>query len=153
MAIPKEPRQLMINIMYLVLTALLALNVSAEVFNAFKMVDQGLVKSNRSLDESNNALPAAIRDGAKKKESLQKYADLIDPGRQLSEDLDKYIAGIITTLVETPENGGQGKGYVVDSETGALTDELKAKKDYDITTRLLVDGPKGDGNGTGKELK
>ena len=40
MAIPKEPRQLMINIMYLVLTALLALNVSAEIFNAFKVVDR-----------------------------------------------------------------------------------------------------------------
>jgi hypothetical protein len=36
MAIPKEPRQLMITIMYLVLTALLALNVSAEIFNALK---------------------------------------------------------------------------------------------------------------------
>jgi len=35
----------MINIMYLVLTAMLALNVSAEVFNAFKILDQGLVKS------------------------------------------------------------------------------------------------------------
>lgn len=31
MSIPKEPRQLMINVMYIVLTALLALNVSAEV--------------------------------------------------------------------------------------------------------------------------
>ena len=52
MSIPKEPRQLMINIMYLVLTALLALNVSAEVFNAFKLVDKGLVKSNTALDQA-----------------------------------------------------------------------------------------------------
>ncbi len=155
MAIPKEPRQLMINIMYLVLTALLALNVSAEVFNAFKMVDKGLIKSNRSLDESNNALPTAIRDGAKKKESLQKYADLIDPGREISENIDDYIQNIIDILVKTPEQmeGGQGKGYLVDSESGRITDELKAQKDYDITTRLLVDGPKGDGNGIGAELK
>ena len=36
MALPKEPRQKMINLMYLVLTALLALNVSAEILNAFK---------------------------------------------------------------------------------------------------------------------
>ena len=35
MALPKEPRQKMINIMYLVLTALLALNVSSEILNAF----------------------------------------------------------------------------------------------------------------------
>ncbi|MEL7021424.1 MAG: gliding motility protein GldM, partial [Bacteroidota bacterium] len=41
MSIPKEPRQLMINLMYLVLTALLALNVSAEVMNAFFTLDDG----------------------------------------------------------------------------------------------------------------
>ena len=91
MSIPKEPRQLMINIMYLVLTALLALNVSAEVFNAFKMVDKGLQKSNTSLDEGNSAIPDLIKDGAKKKASLAKYADLIEPGRQLSSELNGYL--------------------------------------------------------------
>ena len=49
MSIPKEPRQLMINLMYLVLTALLALNVSAEIFNAFKLVDKGLIKVKRCI--------------------------------------------------------------------------------------------------------
>ena len=49
MALPKEPRQKMINMMYLVLTALLALNVSAEILNAFKTV-------NRSLDSANGVL-------------------------------------------------------------------------------------------------
>jgi len=39
MALPAEPRQKMINLMYLVLTALLALNVSSEILNAFKVVD------------------------------------------------------------------------------------------------------------------
>ena len=42
MALPKEPRQKMINLMYLVLTALLALNVSAEILNAFKTVNNSL---------------------------------------------------------------------------------------------------------------
>ena len=46
MALPKEPRQKMINIMYLVLTALLALNVSSEILNAFKVVDASLITSN-----------------------------------------------------------------------------------------------------------
>ena len=36
MSLPKEPRQLMINLMYLVLTAMLALNVSSEILHAFK---------------------------------------------------------------------------------------------------------------------
>ncbi len=146
MSIPKEPRQLMINIMYLVLTALLALNVSAEVFNAFKMVDKGLVKSNKALDDGNNALPAAIRDGAKKKASLAKYADLIDPGRQLSAELNEYIGGIKDKLIND-------KGFVLD-ENGQPTGELKAKKDYALVQSYLVDGPEGNGvNSEGENLK
>ena len=134
MSIPKEPRQLMINIMYLVLTALLALNVSAEIFNAFKMVDKGLIKSNAALDQGNSALPAAIRDGAKKKASLQQYADLIEPGQNLSSELNTYLAGISETL--KTESGG----YLED-ENGNKTDELIGKKNFDVTTRLLVNGP------------
>lgn len=135
MSIPKEPRQLMINIMYLVLTALLALNVSAEIFNAFKMVDKGLIKSNAALDQGNANLPAAIEAGAKKKASLQKYADLIAPGQQLSKELDSYLSDIIDTLIITSGS------YVPDPETGDPTDELMGKKNFDVTTRLLVNGP------------
>ena len=47
MSIPKEPRQLMINLMYIVLTALLALNVSAEILQAFFTMDKSLGESNR----------------------------------------------------------------------------------------------------------
>ena len=43
MSLPKEPRQKMINMMYLVLTALLALNVSAEILNAFKTVNRSKI--------------------------------------------------------------------------------------------------------------
>ncbi|MEJ0083616.1 MAG: hypothetical protein WDM78_22305 [Puia sp.] len=46
MSLPKEPRQKMINMMYLVLTALLALNVSAEILNAFKTVNHSITTSN-----------------------------------------------------------------------------------------------------------
>ncbi|HPQ98324.1 MAG TPA: hypothetical protein PK066_02260, partial [Saprospiraceae bacterium] len=76
MSIPKEPRQLMINIMYLVLTALLALNVSAEIFNAFKVVDDGLKKSNSVLDDENAVKPARIDQLSKKKqEEFKIYAE------------------------------------------------------------------------------
>lgn len=49
MSLPKEPRQKMINIMYLVLTALLALNVSSEILNAFKTIDKSFSDSNKGL--------------------------------------------------------------------------------------------------------
>jgi len=141
MSIPKEPRQLMITIMYLVLTALLALNVSAEIFNAFKMVDKGLVKSNTALDDKNNALPTLITDAAKKKGSLATYAERIDPIRDESSSLVEYIEGIKDHMIKATGE------YMPDRETGAITDELKGKKDKEITTRYLVY------DGKGKELR
>jgi len=50
MALPKEPRQKMINMMYLVLTALLALNVSSEILNAFKTVNNSIATANSVVD-------------------------------------------------------------------------------------------------------
>ncbi len=141
MSIPKEPRQIMINIMYLVLTALLALNVSAEIFNAFKVVDKSMVKSNTALDEANNKMPDAIKAGAKKRESLAKYAERVDPARQYSQEFDKYIQGIIDTMINITG------GYVPDPETGQPTDKLKGEKEKNVTTRLLVD------KGVGEEIK
>src|SRR6187402_449686 len=141
MSIPKEPRQLMINIMYLVLTALLALNVSAEIFNAFKVVDKSLGKSNQALDEANAKMPQAIKDGAKKRESLAIYAERVDPTRQYAAELDQYIQNIIDTMITSTGS------YLPDPETGEITDHLKGEKNKDVTTRMLVD------RGIGEELK
>ena len=141
MSIPKEPRQIMINIMYLVLTALLALNVSAEIFNAFKVVDSSMVKSNTALDDSNDKMPEAIKAGAKKRESLAVYADRVDPTRQIAQEFDSYIQHIIDTMITITG------GYVPDPETGAPTDKLKGEKEKNVTTRLLVD------KGVGEQMK
>ena len=138
MAIPKEPRQIMINIMYLVLTALLALNVSAEIFNAFKTVDKSMVKSNTALDDANRKMPAAIKDGAKKRASYQTYADRVDPTTQYAKELYSYIQEIIDTMITV------SGGYLVDSETGQVTEKLKGEKDKATTTRLLVMSDKGE---------
>jgi gliding motility-associated protein GldM len=141
MSIPKEPRQIMINIMYLVLTALLALNVSAEIFNAFKVVDKSMVKSNKALDDANEKMPEAIKAGAKKKESLATYADRVDPARQMSKELDSYIQHLIDTMITVTG------GYMTDPETGQVTDKLQGEKEKNVTTRLLVD------KGVGADLK
>lgn len=125
MSIPKEPRQLMINIMYLVLTALLALNVSAEIFNAFDMVDDGLTSANTALDSSNSGLPELIKQGAKKKASLATYAERISPATSLSDQATEYIDGIVEEL----KSNSSGR------------------KDYSGVTRIMVD------EGRGTELK
>ena len=48
-----SPRQKMINMMYLVLTALLAMNVSSEILNAFKTINASISKTNSVLDGKN----------------------------------------------------------------------------------------------------
>ena len=46
-----SPRQKMINLMYIVLTAMLALNVSSDVLNGFTQVEEGLKRTNTNVEE------------------------------------------------------------------------------------------------------
>ena len=71
MSIPKEPRQLMINLMYLVLTAMLALNVSAEIINAFFMLDKGIDKNNKIVEHAVESVVSGMEETAKTKVQYQ----------------------------------------------------------------------------------
>lgn len=51
-----SPRQKMINLMYIVLTAMLALNVSSDVLNGFTQVEEGLKRTNTNVEERNSAI-------------------------------------------------------------------------------------------------
>lgn len=55
-----SPRQKMINLMYIVLTAMLALNVSGDVLNGFQQVEDGLSRSNETATERNYTLLAKL---------------------------------------------------------------------------------------------
>ena len=74
MALPKEPRQKMINLMYLVLTALLALNVSAEILNAFKTVDNSLDKTNNTINTSTSNVMESFKLKLNSPETKEKAA-------------------------------------------------------------------------------
>src|SRR5210317_1679227 len=52
----ETPRQKMIGMMYLVLTAMLALNVSKEVLDAFALVDRGLTTTTENFAAKNEGL-------------------------------------------------------------------------------------------------
>lgn len=51
-----SPRQKMINLMYIVLTAMLALNVSSDVLDGFVQVEDGLARTNKSVGQRNDAV-------------------------------------------------------------------------------------------------
>lgn len=56
-----SPRQKMINLMYIVLTAMLALNVSSDVLDGFTQVQDGLRRSNANVDQRNTAIYAQLQ--------------------------------------------------------------------------------------------
>lgn len=101
MALPKEPRQKMINLMYLVLTALLALNVSSEILNAFKTVDASLMNSNRAIDEKNTTLFKSLSDKKNKaetKELAEIWGAKADKAKAISDEVSGYIDNLKLTL-------------------------------------------------------
>ena len=56
-----SPRQKMINLMYIVLTAMLALNVSSDVLDGFTQVHDGLRRSNANVEQRNAAIYSQLQ--------------------------------------------------------------------------------------------
>lgn len=131
MSIPKEPRQLMINLMYLVLTAMLALNVSAEIINAFFMIDKGIKKSNEIVGKGNDAIISAITKQVEAYPQYEEYEDKAKEAHEISKEFYAYVKGIREEIIEAA--GG------IDPET----QKPKDKKNKDLTTRILVDEGRG----------
>lgn len=129
MSIPKEPRQQMINIMYLVLTALLALNVSAEILNAFKILRTGIDNSNGSIKEKIDNTMKSFEAKVKKENRGQEFLTAAGEARKISADLMQYLDGLDTKLMETVGSS---------PETGDLLNPA----DQDIPTRLFVEQDK-----------
>jgi len=124
MALPKEPRQKMINLMYLVLTALLALNVSAEVIEAFKTVDASLVKSNQNIELSNATLFKSLEN--KKQEETSRENALFWGGKADTAKLlsDKMIADLEQLKQELID--ASGRKLDEDSNMTYKLDDLNA---------------------------
>ncbi|MBP6731020.1 MAG: gliding motility protein GldM [Chitinophagales bacterium] len=133
-----SPRQKMINMLYLVLTAILALNVSSEVLDAFKNVNDGISTSNGSLKSKNqniyNELGFQYRnDSIRAKMAYDKSQQVKSVSAKLYKLLEQYKTEI------TNEAGG------IDAETG----KIKRDDDINVPTRMFVEN---DGK-RGKELK
>ena len=68
MAIKKKqitPRQKMINLMYVILMAMLALNISTEVLNGFSIVEESINRTTANSAEENSALYARFEQQMK----------------------------------------------------------------------------------------
>src|ERR1700744_3732211 len=102
MSLPKEPRQKMINMMYLVLTALLALNVSVEVLNAFKTVNHSIEKSNGVIDSKNKMTYDAFTRELGDQQTMALAKIWAPPAMQvksMSATITAYIDGLKEKLI------------------------------------------------------
>lgn len=135
-----SPRQRMINMMYLVLTALLALNVSKEIINAFVTVNESLVVSRDNIDNKNKVTYMAF-DRAKENDE-KKYGQAWTNAQDIKKgaaDLSTYIEDLKTDLVFKVEHLDKGEAVPELREMGR-------KDDYDIPTYVMC-GDKNDGTG------
>jgi len=130
MSIPKEPRQIMINLMYIVLTALLALNVSAEVMNALFMIDDSIKETNGLVAEENEQLLAAVTKQADAYPQFRIYQEQAEQVKMIASELNIFIDNLRDELIEA---------------AGGLDEDNhpKRKDDKNITTRIFINEAKG----------
>ena len=136
MSIPKEPRQIMINLMYLVLTAMLALNVSNEILHAFKIINNSIGRSNESIDGKNVETLGSLQGN----EDMKGHYDRVHPYNVKAKEVHeksleayKYLEAWKEKIVK--ESGG----YDADKPG-----EIKREDNIDASTHLLVEEKGGN---------
>src|SRR5215204_5158451 len=132
MALPREPRQKMINMMYLVLTALLALNVSSEILNAFKTVNRSLENTNTTVNNSTGSILKSLQDKTRTPETAER-ANIWYPKAQQAQQYAAQIYGYIQTK----------KDEIIRLAGGDVNKKNFKADNLDIATRMFID--KGEG--------
>jgi len=123
----ESPRQKMINLMYLVLTAMLALNVSDSVLNAFKLVRDGLESTNRNFADKNNFTYAAFeKQFAARHDKVKPYYDKAMEAKNISLSLGGYIDNLKAELIK------RGDGLDPKSH------DIAKRDDQDISSHFMM---------------
>lgn len=137
---PETPRQRMIGMMYLVLTAMLALNVSSEILNGFTMVDNSLHKTIESSESRNKVLYSDFQDLFDKNPA--KVHDWLEKAKQVklkSDNIFKYLEDFKVHIIRLADKK--------DANDSAYAYQIIAKDNMDKAAEY------GIKDGHGKELK
>ena len=132
----ETPRQKMIGMMYLFLTAMLAINVSNEVLDAFTIIDNGLAQTVKTFEEKNqiiyNDFEQALNANTNK---VQKSYDKAIGIRSMSDELCDELQNYKLKLVQ-----------IADGPEGRI-DSIQKKDNIDVAAQVMIVG------GEGKVLK
>ena len=128
MAHGKEtPRQKMIGMMYLVLTALLALNVAVEVLNAFSLIDGSLRKTTENTHSKNGEIYSKFEAAMQENPiATKKWKEKADKVKIQAEELFVYIDSLKYKIVRTLE-GPQGD-----------PNNLEKKDDINVPGQIMI---------------
>ena len=130
----------MINLMYLVLTALLALNVSNEILNAFKTLSLSIDRSNQSIDQKNNEVYRDIKENEKAAGQEAKVKPFRIKADAVVKEADSMVKFFNVWKKRIIMEAG---GYNIEPDDSAL--HIPARMDnIDATTKLLVEMKGGD---------
>ena len=137
----ETPRQKMIGMMYLVLTAMLAMNVSASVLDAFVLVEDGLTQTAKNFKiETNSAyneLFEAKEFNAKKALKWYNKAQLV---KQETKNLQDYIDSLKIAVVKSGD--GENTEAIVDNVI--YPEKIKAKGNLEAGSQMFI-GPTNNG--------
>ncbi|MGO4920150.1 gliding motility protein GldM [Maribacter spongiicola] len=100
-----SPRQKMVNLMYLIFIAMLALNMSKEVLAAFGIMNEKLETSNAMTTASNEAFLGSLE--TKASEDAAKYDKLYKNAQQIkamSQEYYDYLEGLKKGMMEGIED-------------------------------------------------
>lgn len=127
----ETPRQKMIGMMYLVLTALLAMNVSKDILMTFVTVNESLERTNVSFTDNSNKVMKAFEDAkASNPSAIPYYAKAVEAKKlttELYEYMEKMKHELISHTAALPAGGDTLRLRFVD-----------AKDDANINTHLLI---------------
>ena len=149
----ETPRQKMIGMMYLVLTALLAMNISKDVLNAFIQINRGLVKNSANSEERADAT-LGLLDNWSDKEKARPFQDKAHEIVEKADALVKHIiemkAHVLACSAKGSPDGSGFEEYIVDGHLVDIGDKEKVSKpdeNQNTTGMLIGDEPASPKNG------
>ncbi len=128
----ETPRQKMIGMMYLFLTAMLAINVSNEVLDAFTTIDEGLAKTIQTFEEKNENKYKAFENAYENNKTKvgNKWQTALEI-KESSSNLAKLIEDLKIKIVKK-----------ADGEEFDLKN-IQSKDNLDIPPEIMIVGKQG----------
>ncbi|MBR2238235.1 MAG: gliding motility protein GldM [Prevotella sp.] len=135
---PVSPRQKMINLMYVVLMAMLALNVSNEVLNGFAIVGESIGRTTANAMNDNRAIYEAFDEQMKANpQKVKEWYDKAQLVRHMSDSLYNFAAELKLAIAREAD-GKDGD-----------PDNLRGQEDLEASNQVML----APGRGRGEELK